>query len=90
MRVPSIELFLQQIIMMPLGTCCNSGCATCRLASRAQHGLTLSYLQVRQLAAVELRKRIYQEDGALWLQVEASSREQIKGKLPEMVLSESK
>ncbi|KAI0793650.1 ARM repeat-containing protein [Fomes fomentarius] len=44
---------------------------------------------VRQLAAVELRKRISQNSGDLWLQVAADQREQIKGKLPEIVLSES-
>ncbi|RDX41000.1 ARM repeat-containing protein [Polyporus arcularius HHB13444] len=44
---------------------------------------------VRQLAAVELRKRISQSSGDLWLQVEADQREQIKNKLPEIVLTES-
>ncbi|KAL7280928.1 hypothetical protein ACG7TL_005876 [Trametes sanguinea] len=44
---------------------------------------------VRQLAAVELRKRVSQKDGDLWLQLEAEQREQIKAKLPELVLSES-
>ncbi|KAJ3005811.1 hypothetical protein NUW54_g4176 [Trametes sanguinea] len=44
---------------------------------------------VRQLAAVELRKRVSQKDGDLWLQLETEQREQIKVKLPELVLSES-
>ncbi|KAI0741743.1 ARM repeat-containing protein [Daedaleopsis nitida] len=44
---------------------------------------------VRQLAAVELRKRISQHSGDLWLQVQEDQREQIKAKLPEIVLSES-
>ncbi|KAH9926267.1 ARM repeat-containing protein [Epithele typhae] len=44
---------------------------------------------VRQLAAVELRKRISQASGELWLQVSQDQREEIKGKLPEIVLSES-
>ncbi len=51
--------------------------------------LTFAF-QVRQLAAVELRKRISQNSGDLWLQVAADQREQIKSKLPEIVLSESK
>ena len=46
--------------------------------------------QVRQLAAVELRKRITQSSGDLWTQVDANSREEIKGKLPDIVLAESK
>ncbi|KAI0782615.1 ARM repeat-containing protein [Abortiporus biennis] len=43
---------------------------------------------VRQLAAVELRKRISQNSGDLWLQVPQDEREQIKAKLPELVLGE--
>ncbi|KAI0351891.1 ARM repeat-containing protein [Trametes cingulata] len=46
-------------------------------------------LQVRQLAAVELRKRISQNSGDLWLQLDTNQREQIKTKLPEIVLSET-
>ncbi|KAI0372648.1 ARM repeat-containing protein [Pilatotrama ljubarskyi] len=44
---------------------------------------------VRQLAAVELRKRIAQNSGDFWLQLDADQREQIKAKLPEIVLSET-
>ncbi|TBU45281.1 ARM repeat-containing protein [Dichomitus squalens] len=44
---------------------------------------------VRQLAAVELRKRTIQASGDFWTQVDANSREEIKGKLPEIVLAES-
>ena len=41
--------------------------------------------QVRQLAAVELRKRISQNSGDMWLQVNAAERAQIKQKLPEVM-----
>jgi Importin-beta N-terminal domain len=40
--------------------------------------------QVRQLAAVELRKRVI----ALWIQLSVEEREQIKAKLPEVILAE--
>ncbi|KAJ7760499.1 armadillo-type protein [Mycena metata] len=43
---------------------------------------------VRQLAAVEMRKRVSQNSGALWGQLPQSDREQIKEKLPEIVLSD--
>ncbi|EKM50327.1 uncharacterized protein PHACADRAFT_178877 [Phanerochaete carnosa HHB-10118-sp] len=43
---------------------------------------------VRQLAAVELRKRISQNSGDMWLQVNAPEREQIKQKMPELILNE--
>ncbi|KAI0070029.1 ARM repeat-containing protein [Panus rudis PR-1116 ss-1] len=43
---------------------------------------------VRQLAAVELRKRIAQNAGELWIQVSQDERNQIKAKLPEIVLQE--
>ncbi|KAJ7281608.1 armadillo-type protein [Mycena rebaudengoi] len=44
---------------------------------------------VRQLAAVELRKRIAQNSGALWGQVQQTDREHIKTKLPEVVLNDA-
>ncbi|KAI0774802.1 ARM repeat-containing protein [Trametes elegans] len=44
---------------------------------------------VRQLAAVELRKRVSQNSGDLWLQLDSDQREQIKAKLPELVISET-
>ncbi|OBZ65245.1 putative importin subunit beta-4 [Grifola frondosa] len=43
---------------------------------------------VRQLAAVELRKRVMQNSSELWIQVPQDEREQIKAKLPEIVLAE--
>jgi importin-4 len=46
--------------------------------------------QVRQLAAIEMRKRVSSNSGNLWLQVTQSDREQLKTQLPEMVLRESK
>ncbi|KAI0085836.1 ARM repeat-containing protein [Irpex rosettiformis] len=45
-------------------------------------------LPVRQLAAVELRKRISQNSGDLWIQTSTSERDQIKAKLPEVILAE--
>ena len=43
---------------------------------------------VRQLAAVELRKRISQKSGELWVLVPQSEREEIKSRLPEITLAE--
>ncbi|THG94520.1 hypothetical protein EW026_g6967 [Hermanssonia centrifuga] len=43
---------------------------------------------VRQLAAVELRKRVSQNDGDMWTQVPLSERNQIKSKLLELILAE--
>ncbi|KAI0925226.1 hypothetical protein AcW1_007090 [Taiwanofungus camphoratus] len=43
---------------------------------------------IRQLAAVELRKRISQNSGELWVVVPQDEREQIKAKLPELVLAD--
>lgn len=43
---------------------------------------------VRQLAAVEMRKRVSQSSGDQWLQLPQDEREQIKAKLPELVVSE--
>lgn len=42
--------------------------------------------QVRQLAAVELRKRV----SSLWVQLPVEERDQIKSKLPEVILTEQK
>ena len=42
--------------------------------------------QVRQLAAVELRKRV----ASLWIQLPVDQREQIKEKLPQVILAEQK
>ncbi|KZT64595.1 ARM repeat-containing protein [Daedalea quercina L-15889] len=43
---------------------------------------------VRQLAAVELRKRVAAGSGELWIRVSQDDREQIKAKLPELVLKD--
>ncbi|PPQ67700.1 hypothetical protein CVT24_002756, partial [Panaeolus cyanescens] len=44
---------------------------------------------VRQLAAVELRKRVNNNSGNLWTQLPQSEREEIKQKLPELIIQES-
>jgi len=46
--------------------------------------------QIRQLAAVEMRKRVSQNSGDLWTQLPPNEREEIKAKLPELILSEPK
>ncbi|KIJ65152.1 hypothetical protein HYDPIDRAFT_175175 [Hydnomerulius pinastri MD-312] len=43
---------------------------------------------VRQLAAVEMRKRVQQKSGDLWMQLPQAEREQIKDKLPQLILAE--
>ncbi|KAF8159659.1 armadillo-type protein [Crassisporium funariophilum] len=43
---------------------------------------------VRQLAAVELRKRVNQNSGNLWTQVSQVEREQMKANLPQLILAE--
>jgi hypothetical protein len=43
---------------------------------------------IRQLAAVELRKRVRQKSGDLWVQLPQESREQIKSELPKLILAE--
>ncbi|CAK5274034.1 unnamed protein product [Mycena citricolor] len=43
---------------------------------------------VRQLAAVEMRKRVSQNSSALWTQLGQSDREEIKGKLLQIVLTD--
>ncbi|KAJ3515059.1 hypothetical protein NLJ89_g1996 [Agrocybe chaxingu] len=45
-------------------------------------------ISVRQLAAVELRKRVSQNSGALWALLPQNEREEIKVKLPELILAE--
>ncbi|KAI6126080.1 ARM repeat-containing protein [Pisolithus croceorrhizus] len=45
-------------------------------------------LAVRQLAAVEMRKRVQQRSGDLWTQLPQDERQQIKQKLPELILNE--
>ena len=47
-------------------------------------------LQIRQLSAVELRKRVAQNSGNLWTALPQDEREQIKSKLPEVILAETK
>ncbi|XP_006461983.1 hypothetical protein AGABI2DRAFT_206092 [Agaricus bisporus var. bisporus H97] len=44
---------------------------------------------VRQLAAVELRKRISQKSGTLWSSLDRVQRDEIKAKLPELVVIET-
>ncbi|KAG6857456.1 hypothetical protein H0H87_003523 [Tephrocybe sp. NHM501043] len=44
---------------------------------------------VRQLAAVELRKRVSQNSGNLWITLPQNEREEIKQKLPELILAEA-
>jgi hypothetical protein len=39
---------------------------------------------------VELRKRVSQHDAELWLQIAATEREEIKDKLPGIILAEPK
>ncbi|KIO24659.1 hypothetical protein M407DRAFT_8850 [Tulasnella calospora MUT 4182] len=43
---------------------------------------------IRQLAAVELRKRIAQGDGKLWRALDANIRQQVKTKIVETILAE--
>lgn len=49
---------------------------------------TYGHKQVRQIAAIELRKRVAQNSGELWLQLDQAQREEIKSKLPELVLAD--
>ncbi|KAF9005943.1 armadillo-type protein, partial [Cyathus striatus] len=44
---------------------------------------------VRQLAAVEMRKRVSQNSGNLWTLLSQSEREQIKTNFPQLILSET-
>ncbi|KAJ4470445.1 armadillo-type protein [Lentinula aciculospora] len=44
---------------------------------------------IRQLAAVELRKRVASNSGALWTMISQDEREQIKTKFPELILAET-
>lgn len=50
--------------------------------------MSIIVLQVRQLAAVELRKRIIQKSGDLWIKVPQAERDELKAKLPEITLAE--
>jgi hypothetical protein len=43
---------------------------------------------IRQLAAVELRKRVRHKSGDFWVQLPQATREQIKSELPQMILAE--
>ncbi|KIK94994.1 hypothetical protein PAXRUDRAFT_827438 [Paxillus rubicundulus Ve08.2h10] len=43
---------------------------------------------IRQLAAVELRKRVRQQSSDLWVQLPQAAREQIKNELPQLILAE--
>uniref|UniRef100_A0A8H7XV39 Importin N-terminal domain-containing protein n=1 Tax=Psilocybe cubensis TaxID=181762 RepID=A0A8H7XV39_PSICU len=45
-------------------------------------------VSVRQLAAVELRKRVSQNNNHLWLQLSPAERDSIKASLPQLILSE--
>jgi hypothetical protein len=49
----------------------------------------LTWLQIRQLAAVELRKRIMTKDGKMWLQNSQEIRNQIKANVLEVVVKEN-
>jgi len=60
-----------------------------RLAHRGDFIVT-HRLQIRQLSAVELRKRVAQNSGALWIVLPQDERVQIKSKLPEVILAETK
>jgi len=46
------------------------------------------FAQVRQLAAVEMRKRVAAASGELWLQLPQNERQEIKNNLPALILSE--
>lgn len=45
---------------------------------------------MRQLGAIEMRKRVAMNSGNLWLQVPQADREHLKTQLPQIVLRESK
>jgi Importin-beta N-terminal domain len=55
------------------------------LVGQLRHGI-----KVRQLAAVEMRKRVSQNSGNLWTMLPQNEREEIKSKLPELILAEPK
>ncbi|KAF8266131.1 ARM repeat-containing protein [Lactarius quietus] len=46
-------------------------------------------IPVRQLAAIEMRKRVSANSGNLWLEVPQPNREELKSELPKVVLRES-
>ena len=58
------------------------------LFDRTRQTCSLTFQQVRQLAGVEMRKRVSQNAGDLWIQVPQADREQIKVELPKLVLNE--
>lgn len=43
---------------------------------------------MRQLSAVELRKRVEHKSGFLWTSLDKSQRDEIKAKLPEVIVAE--
>jgi hypothetical protein len=77
-------------LLASLQTLQSNRSVTSRVApERCIHPVFL-FAQVRQLAAVELRKRISQNSGDLWMQCNNTERNQIKAKLPEVILAEQK
>jgi len=46
--------------------------------------------KIRQLAAVELRKRILQKSGTLWVNLPQDQRDHIKSNLPSLIVREQK
>lgn len=46
--------------------------------------------KIRQLAAVELRKRIIQKSGVLWVNLPQDQRDHIKNHLPDLIVREQK
>lgn len=48
------------------------------------------FVQIRQLAAVEMRKRVAFNSGNMWTMLSQDEREQIKTKFPELILAESR
>lgn len=46
-------------------------------------------LQVRQLAAIEMRKRVSQNSGKLWTLLPQNEREEIKAKFPGLIVADS-
>lgn len=66
------------------------GASGMSLISRPCTDSLTCHLKVRQLAAVELRKRVSQNSGNLWTLLDQSSRQEIKTQLPNLILNESK
>ncbi len=64
---------------------------TCRsLCQLVERGINATVYQIRQLAAVELRKRIDYDSGKLWMSVPQTEREQLKANFPELILKEQR